>query len=111
MRFQGQSAKSEVQNEMRKVAETLAAKAEALRQFAEGFDEMDDDDFMKHLGDKHAGPGSFQQWTEAVTKASEVRPSDVWAFHHALTAAFAEAQREVAVDKAEEKADREAVQA
>lgn len=85
-------------------AAMLAEKAERLKQFAEGLDQQSEETFMEYLGSEYSGPGFVRQLEEEVAKASEVRPSDLFNFRHAVTSLFVEAQRKSAVKAASEKA-------
>lgn len=96
--------KSEVQQAMLNIVTTLERKAKELREYAEGFAQCSDEEFEHMLGDQHAGPGTFRQWSKQVDEAMHFRPSEGTEFERTLTEVFARCQRERATEKAEERA-------
>ena len=89
--------KSDLTSAMKAHAKMLIERAENFATYAEGLAEMDEGQFMAHLGNEYSGPGFVRQMEEEVHKASEVRPSDLFSFRLAMTNLFAKAQREAAL--------------
>lgn len=103
-----QPTKVDVQQAMTAVANDVIRKGEALKAFADSFEEMSEEEFEAYLGDQYSGASTVQQWTDEVTKATSARPNDTHQFHRALVQAFLRCQRENATEGAKVNADRAA---